>query len=45
MVRSGDNLAEIAIKNNVDLDTLREINNLKSDLIFPGQKLKLPELE
>lgn len=40
-VRSGDNLSSIAARHNVSLSQLMSINNLKSDLIFPGQVLKL----
>ncbi len=40
-VRSGDNLSTIAARHNVSLSQLMSINNLKSDLIFPGQVLKI----
>lgn len=40
-VRSGDNLSTIAARHNLSLSQLKSINNLKSDLIFPGQVLKL----
>ncbi|WP_079509265.1 C40 family peptidase [Mesobacillus jeotgali] len=40
-VRSGDNLSTIAARHNLSLSQLMSINNLKSDLIFPGQVLKL----
>ncbi|WLR56900.1 LysM peptidoglycan-binding domain-containing protein [Mesobacillus subterraneus] len=40
-VRSGDNLSTIAARHNLSLSQLMSMNNLKSDLIFPGQTLKL----
>lgn len=40
-VKSGDNLSTIAARHNLSLSQLKSINNLKSDLIFPGQVLKL----
>jgi len=40
-VRSGDNLSTIAARHNISLSYLKSINNLKSDVIYPGQVLKL----
>jgi peptidoglycan DL-endopeptidase LytE len=40
-VRNGDNLSTIAARHNLSLSQLKSINNLTSDLIFPGQVLKL----
>ncbi len=40
-VRSGDTLSKIALQFDVSLGFLRQINQLKSDLIRPGQKLRL----
>lgn len=42
-VKSGDSLGLIAQKNKVSIKLLKEINQLKSDAIFKGQKLKIPE--
>lgn len=41
-VRSGDSLSKVAVKNGTTVKALREVNNLKSDMIRVGQKLKLP---
>lgn len=41
-VRSGDSLSKVAVKNGTTVKALREVNNLKSDMIRIGQKLKLP---
>ncbi|RSD25528.1 LysM peptidoglycan-binding domain-containing protein [Mesobacillus subterraneus] len=40
-VKSGDNLSTIAARHNLSLSQLKSINNLTSDLIYPGQVLKL----
>ena len=40
-VRRGDTLSKIALRFDVGLSFLRQINKLKSDLIRPGQKLRL----
>ena len=40
-VRRGDTLSKIALRFDVGLSFLRQLNNLKSDLIRPGQKLRL----
>lgn len=42
VVRSGDSLSKIAVKNGTTVKALREVNQLKSDMIRIGQKLKLP---
>jgi membrane-bound lytic murein transglycosylase D len=39
VIRSGDNLGSIANRYGVTVSQLKEWNNLKSDLIHPGQKL------
>ena len=40
-VRPGDTLSKIALRFDVGLSFLRQLNQLKSDLIRPGQKLRL----
>ncbi len=42
-VKPGDSLGEIAKKNKTTIKKLKELNNLTSDQIIVGQKLKLPE--
>ena len=42
VVRSGDSLSKIAVRNGTTVKALREVNQLKSDSIRIGQKLKLP---
>ncbi len=39
-VQSGDSLSRIAKVNKITVDSLRHLNQLKSDVIHPGQKLK-----
>ena len=41
VIQSGDTLYKISRETGVDLNTLKSINSLKSDLIFPGQVLVL----
>lgn len=42
VVKKGDNLFKIATKNGITVDELKKANNLKSDNIQAGQKLKIP---
>jgi LysM repeat protein len=42
VVKSGDTLSKIADKFNVSLAKLKSYNGLRSDMIRPGQKLKIP---
>jgi peptidoglycan DL-endopeptidase LytE len=45
-VKKGDNIFQIAKKYAVDVDELREINSLETDILKPGQKILLePEPE
>ena len=41
VIQSGDTLYKISRETGVDINTLKSINSLKSDLIFPGQVLVL----
>ena len=41
IVKSGDTLSHIARANNMTVSALKTLNNLKSDLIFVGQTLKV----
>jgi LysM repeat protein len=41
-VKSGDTLTSIAHEKKVSIKTLRSVNNLKTDRITVGQKLKIP---
>jgi LysM repeat protein len=41
-VKSGDSLGEIAQRNHTTTEQLKKLNQLKSDRIFVGQKIKLP---
>jgi LysM repeat protein len=41
-VKSGNTLSQIAQKYHVSVSALKRKNNLKSDVIRPGQKLKIP---
>jgi peptidoglycan DL-endopeptidase LytE len=40
-VRAGDTLSHISLKYNVSVSEIKELNNLKSDMIYVGQRLKL----
>ncbi|MES2211778.1 MAG: N-acetylmuramoyl-L-alanine amidase [Pseudomonadota bacterium] len=44
VVQNGDSLDKIASKFRISLLSLKELNQLKTDTIFPGQKLLLPEV-
>ncbi|MGB9883320.1 MAG: peptidoglycan DD-metalloendopeptidase family protein [Microgenomates group bacterium] len=44
-VQSGDSLASIAKKFNLSVDSIKWSNGLKSDLIKPGQVLKIPPFD
>jgi len=41
-VQKGDYLSKIAEKFKVNIDELKRVNNLKNDIIYPGQKLIIP---
>lgn len=41
-VKKGDNLYQIALKNNISVDELKAYNNLTSNLLSVGQVLKIP---
>ena len=41
LVRSGDTLSQIAKRYEISLRYLRRLNNLSSDRIYPGQRLRL----
>lgn len=43
IVRQGDTLYAIARRHVVPLDALRAVNSLKSDVIWAGQRLRLPD--
>lgn len=42
VVSKGDTLSEIAKKNSVSVSRLRSVNSLKDDVIWIGQKLRIP---
>lgn len=41
IIKSGDTLSKIALQYNMTVKQLKDLNNLTSDLIFAGQKLKV----
>jgi len=41
-VKSGDTLGHIALRHKVDVSDIKAVNNMNSDLIQIGQKIKLP---
>lgn len=41
-VKSGDSLYKIGQTNGVPVHSIQSINQLKSDIIYPGQRLKMP---
>jgi membrane-bound lytic murein transglycosylase D len=41
-VKRGDFLNKIAARHGISLSTIKEINNLSSNTIYPGMKLKIP---
>lgn len=42
VVKAGDNLYKIARENNVSVSEIKSLNNLNSDILSIGQKLKIP---
>ena len=42
IVKSGDSLGKIAERFNTTTDALKKANNLKSDIVYIGQKLIIP---
>lgn len=42
VVKDGDSLSKIASQNKTSVNKIKELNTLKSNTIFKGQKLKLP---
>ncbi|WP_051578055.1 LysM peptidoglycan-binding domain-containing protein [Sporolactobacillus terrae] len=44
VVKSGDTLSEIGAHYGIDYHDIKRWNGLKSDLIFPGQKLKMKKV-
>ena len=45
IVKSGDTLGHIALKHKVNVSDIKAVNNMNSDLIRIGQKIKLPPSE
>lgn len=42
LVRRGDTLCSLGMRYRVTVKSLRELNELKSDVIYPGQRLLIP---
>lgn len=42
VVQKGDYLSKIAKKFNTSISEIKKLNNLKSDVVYPGQKLLIP---
>jgi LysM repeat protein len=42
-VKPGDTLGEIAVKHHTDIKTVKQLNQITNDTIFPGQTLILPK--
>ena len=43
-MKSGDTLSEIGARYGVDYHRLAQVNNIDNpDLIFPGQKIRIPK--
>ena len=42
IVKKGDTLWDLAVKYNTNVKAIKELNNLKSDILKIGQKLKIP---
>ncbi|MGL4367861.1 MAG: LysM peptidoglycan-binding domain-containing protein [Brevinemataceae bacterium] len=42
-VKKGDSLWEVAKKHKVQISVIRKINDMYSDVVYPGQKLVIPE--
>ena len=42
-VKTGDSLSVIAQKHHTTVKAISDLNNLKNNTIFPGQKLRIPE--
>lgn len=42
VIRSGDTLSDIAVRNGVAVNDLRRLNDLKNDQLRVGQRLKIP---
>ncbi|MBO8158662.1 peptidoglycan-binding protein [Thermosyntropha sp.] len=45
VVKSGDTLYKIALKYGTSIASIKQANNLKSDIIYPGRKLIIPVSE
>jgi LysM repeat protein len=41
-VRAGDTLSSIAAQNNTTVDAIMRLNNLTSNVLQPGQELRIP---